>query len=201
MVHGFNSLNPGPGSNFIHFPVRFRILGYGFYQWLVLVRFWIKIVFISSPDFFLARVRILSNFSPDPDFIKHVRFNQFRVRVQFRNLPMPRFTDVSSLTIRSRISLKHVKRRNNLLHVWPGFFLRRVQQCGRSPRARCTSTRFYTQGIQIGTSTPSAHRALTFLNAPLVSYSDLGIGKGVMSTKAYFQPSPRQVSLPHQHSN
>ena len=29
--------------------------------------------------------------------------------------------------------------------------LRRVQQCERSPRARCTGTRFYKKHIQVGT--------------------------------------------------
>ena len=49
---------------------------------------------------------------------------------------------------------------------------RHVEQCERSPRARCTCTYLYTLFVKPGTSTSRAWRALTFLNAPLVTSVD-----------------------------
>ena len=47
---------------------------------------------------------------------------------------------------------------------------RRVQQCERSPRARCTGTFLYTLCLKPGTSTSRARRALALLNKPQVSF-------------------------------
>ena len=49
-----------------------------------------------------------------------------------------------------------------------------LQQCERSPRARCTGARFYTQQLQVGTSTLRARRAFTLLNAPQFMLKDNG---------------------------
>ena len=44
-------------------------------------------------------------------------------------------------------------------------FQRCVQQCERSPRARCTATHLYMICVTSGTSTSHARRALTLLSA------------------------------------
>ena len=50
--------------------------------------------------------------------------------------------------------------------------LRRVQQCERSRRARCTGTYLYTLCIKPGSNTSRARRALTLLNEPLVYWNN-----------------------------